>query len=263
MKTRKMRTVTVHVKTLLIASALALLVLAGCGNAPSAAAADFVTVDAEGNTSVEPQAFAAALDTLPTGDLDEDEAAGLLYMREEEKLAHDVYLALYEAWGLPIFQNIANSEQTHTDAVKTLLDRYGLDDPAAGNPVGVFSDATLQSLYDELLAQGSQSLSEALKVGAAVEEIDILDLEEQLKQIDNDDIRVIYENLLKGSRNHLRAFTSTLERQTSEAYQPQYIERNAYDAIINSSIEHGGGQGYRGSTGGSRGNGGQGGKGRP
>lgn len=49
-------------------------------------------------------------------------------MREEEKLARDVYLTFGEKWGLTLFTNIAKSEQTHTDAVKTLLDRYEIKD---------------------------------------------------------------------------------------------------------------------------------------
>ena len=71
--------------------------------------------------------------------LTKPEIDALLLMREEEKMARDVYLELNDLWGLPIFQNIANSEQTHMNAVKTLLDRYGLQDPAAGRGVGEFS----------------------------------------------------------------------------------------------------------------------------
>jgi len=98
------------------------------------------------------------------------------------------------------------------DAVKTLLDRYDLEDPAAGTVVGVFTNATLQELYEQLIDEGSQSLADALRVGATIEEIDILDLEERIAQTDNRDIELVYKNLMRGSRNHLRAFGSTLER---------------------------------------------------
>lgn len=189
--------------------------------------------------------------------LTEAEANALLYMREEEKLAHDVYLALYNQWQLPIFQNIANSEQTHTDAIKTLLDRYGLQDPAYGE-AGVFANQTLQDLYDQLVAQGSQSLAKALKVGAAIEEIDILDLEQPITQTSQPDIALVYENLLRGSQNHLRSFVSTLQNQTGETYQPQYLSQDAYQAIVGTSIERGG----PGGQGGQGGQTGQGGKGR-
>jgi hypothetical protein len=108
--------------------------------------------------------------------LSADEAAGLIFMREEEKLAHDVYVTIYQQYGLSIFNNIARSEAPHMAAIKTLLDRYGIADPAAGKAVGVFADAPLQALYNQLVAQGRQSLSAALKVGGAIEESDILDL---------------------------------------------------------------------------------------
>jgi len=174
----------------------------------------------------------AALAALPVGELSADEVAGLLYMREEEKLAQDVYLTLYEQWGTTVFQNIANSETTHTESVRTLLERYSLEDPAAGNARGVFTNAELQALYDQLVAQGSESLSSALRVGAAIEEIDILDLEERLAQTTQPDIVQVYQNLMDGSRNHLRAFVSVLEQQTGETYQPQYLSQAVFDEIL-------------------------------
>jgi len=187
------------------------------------------------------------------GTLSADEADALIYMREEEKLARDVYLVLYDQWGLSVFTNIANSEQAHMDAVKMLLDTYGLTDPADSNAVGVFTNPDLQALYDQLVAQGSQSISDALKVGAAIEEIDILDLEERLAQTDNEDIQLVFENLISGSRNHLRAFTSTLQAQTGEVYQPQYLTQDVYDAIVSTGFGTGGnGRGNGGARGGRR-----------
>jgi len=212
----------------------------------------------DGATDVDQQALAEALAPVATDStLTEAEIAGLLYMREEEKLARDVYLALYDQWQVQVFQNIANSEQTHTDSVKTLLDRYGLEDPAEGKDLGEFTNQDLQDLYNSLVETGSQSLVDALRVGAAIEEIDILDLEENLAQTDAEDITLVYENLMKGSRNHLRAFVSTLERE-GETYTPQYLSQEAYDAIIGSPVERGGGQGGMPSGGMGRGRGGQG-----
>jgi hypothetical protein len=170
-----------------------------------------------------------------------DEIEGLLFMREEEKLARDVYLTLYDQWNLSIFKNIAASESAHMDAILTLLERYGIDDPAAGKDVGEFTNPDLQTLYDQLVAQGSQSLSDALKVGAAIEEIDILDLEERIVQTDMADIISVYESLLKGSRNHLRSFTKTLAQQSGETYVPQYLSQDSYDTIILTGIESGSG----------------------
>ena len=183
--------------------------------------------------------------------LSDAEIEGILYMREEEKLARDVYLTLYEVWGLPVFENIARSEATHMEAVRTLIDRYGLADPAAAE-VGVFTNPTLQGLYDQLVADGRTSLADALRVGAAIEEIDILDLQERLAQTDQADIELVYENLMKGSRNHLRAFASTLTRQTGETYQPQYLDPASYESIVNSARETNAGQGQGGGQRGNR-----------
>jgi hypothetical protein len=199
---------------------------------------DMTTVDDQGNTSIDPESVQDSLSL--SDDLSENEINGLFFMREEEKLARDVYLALYEQWGLAIFQNIANSEQSHTDAVKVLLDAYGLADPAVGKAPGEFVNADLQDLYDQLIDQGAQSLSDALKVGAAIEEIDILDIEAYLAQTENPDIRRVYENLIKGSRNHLRSFVSTLNRQTGETYEPQYLSVDLYQSIVGSAMETGG-----------------------
>lgn len=193
---------------------------------------------------------------VPAGDLSEAEAQGLLYMREEEKLARDVYLALYEKWGLSEFQTISQSEQMHMDALKNLVERYGLTDPVQAE-AGKFTDAGLQALYDELVARGSQSVSEALKVAGLVEETDILDLQEHLAASDNADLQQVYNNLLRGSENHLKGFANALSIQTGETYQPQVMDTAAYQAILASSQ---GGYGQGGGGGG--GNGGQGGKGR-
>lgn len=144
------------------------------------------------------------LTSIPASDLSSEEADALLYMREEEKLAQDVYNQLFEMWGQLVFQNIAASEQSHTDEVKLLLDRYGLADPAL--EPGQFTDPNLQVLFDQLIAQGSVSLTEALNVGILIEQTDIADLQARLSQTDNADIQLVYTNLMNASYNHLAAF---------------------------------------------------------
>jgi hypothetical protein len=140
---------------------------------------------------------------------------------------------------MPIFKNISDSEATHMEAVETLIDRYELQDPAADSQVGEFANQTLQELYNQLTSEGSLSLAAALQVGAAIEEIDIIDLEEYLAQTEKADIAIVYENLMKGSRNHLRSFVSTLERREGETYQPQYLSQAAYEAIVDTPAERG------------------------
>lgn len=218
------------------------------------AAVESAPVEPDGNTA----APAAVVDPMTTASLSIDETADLLFMREEEKLARDLYLALYQQWGTPAFQNIAASEQVHMDALLDLINQFGLQDPAAGNGPGVFSDPTLQDLYNDLINTGSQSLLDALLVGAAVEEIDILDLQGSLVQTSNSLIVPAYQNLLAGSENHLIAFVSSWERQIGESYQPQYLSQNEFAEIMASGIG-GNGQGQDGrGQGGGQGRGGQG-----
>lgn len=166
------------------------------------------------------------------------ETGGLLFMREEEKLARDVYVALGEQWGLRVFTNIAVSEQTHFDQMGSLLNEYGLDDPAAETARGEFVDPSLQALYDELLTQGSMSLEGALRAGAYIEEIDIVDLETRLDQTTNPDIERVYGSLLKGSRNHLRAFDRQLSNR-GISYQTAVLEQSRYDLIAAEPMERG------------------------
>jgi hypothetical protein len=140
------------------------------------------------------------------------EKTWLTYMREEEKLARDVYLLLSQRWGLAIFSTIAASEQTHMDAIKTLLDRYGLPDPAEGKGLGEFNDPTLQALYNDLILQGGSSEIEALTVGKFIEETDIDDLTQAIASAQRKDIKTVYSNLLQASVNHLTAFVSALAK---------------------------------------------------
>ncbi|MCB9205959.1 MAG: DUF2202 domain-containing protein [Ignavibacteriales bacterium] len=189
------------------------------------------------------------LESMELEDLSDGEIESLVFMREEEKLARDVYIALYEKWNATVFNNISKSEDKHTNAIKMLLDRYSIEDPAINDEHGVFQNETLQNLYNDLIAKGNESLLEALKVGAAIEEIDILDLQKQINEIvDNEDITMVFNNLMRGSRNHLRAFTKNISAQ-GETYTPQYLAQEVYDEIINSDIERGGngmGKGRRG-----------------
>lgn len=170
-----------------------------------------------------------ALAGEPSGELTRAEADGLLFMIEEEKLAEDVYSALDEKWDMRIFENIGRAEITPQKAVKRLLDRYSLPDPRMG--AGEFANESLQDLYNDLMAQGSVSVRDALMAGAAIEELDILDLMEHMAQTDKGDILLVYANLLRASENHLRAFVDNLERQGVE-YTPQYLSEEEYRSII-------------------------------
>jgi len=177
-----------------------------------------------------------ALAEIPKASLSEAEKKGLLLMREEEKLARDLYLSLYDKWGTRAFSNIAKSEQHHMDSIKILLDRYGLADPVSSDRRGKFSDPTLQKAYDDLLKQGLTSRAEAAKVGAIVEEMDIKDLREAIALTDNKDLKLVYANLEKGSRNHLRAFGKQLSKENVR-YTATYLDQADAEKIMKSPQE--------------------------
>lgn len=166
------------------------------------------------------------------------EQNGLLLMREEEKLARDVYAFLGDKWEKQIFFNIGSSEQRHMDAVKALLTQFDLPDPISDDVAGVFENKELQKLYNELTEKGSKSLVDALLVGATIEDLDIFDLTKLISETQHKDLLKVYNNLNRGSRNHMRAFSRQLQRQDA-VYTPQYISQEAYDEIINRPQEKG------------------------
>ena len=175
---------------------------------------------------------------LPKQELSDAEETGLILMREEEKLARDVYLTLYEKWGLAVFPIIAESELRHMTAIKFLLDKYELDDPVTDPTVGVFTSPEIQDLYYSLVEEGNKSLVDALYVGATIEDLDIKDLYGFIDETDNSDIKTVYQNLAKGSRNHLRAFVDQLSNYDVN-YEAQYLTQEEIDNIVNSPWEQG------------------------
>jgi len=146
--------------------------------------------------------------SVATGQLIQRDAASVLLLREEEKLARDVYLTLGEKWNVPVFKNIAQAESRHMSAMKLLVDRYGLQDPVTDDTVGTFTSPKFAQLYRELVDSGSASLTDAYKVGVKIEELDIKDLQDSLADIQSADVRRVYQNLLRASENHLRAFSA-------------------------------------------------------
>ena len=197
--------------------------------------------------------------TVPTStELSAKEVENLLFVREEEKLARDVYLALAEKWDAPIFSNIAQSEQQHMDSVGQLIEKYGLTDPIVDDTPGNFTDPTLQRLYDDLVGSdeanldylvtdlkidgGDMSELAAYKVGAFIEEFDILDIQHSIEQTTHGDIENVYGNLLRGSRNHLRSFVSQIDA-TGDIYEPVVMSSDLYQDIISGDQETANGRG--------------------
>ncbi len=180
------------------------------------------------------------LGTLPQTAIDD-----LLFMREEEKLARDVYKALYNKWFVGIFFNISDSEQMHMDRIKIFLDAYNLEDSIAAEE-GKFNNPKLQALYDELIIRGSVSELEAHKVGALVEELDIKDLLASIENTDVPELKKMYGNLLHASHMHLRKFTNPIIASEG-SYTAQALSQEEVDAILNdtSTMMMGMGNGQR------------------
>lgn len=170
--------------------------------------------------------------------LTQAEAATLSFMREEEKLARDVYLNTSDAYNSVIFANIAKSEQTHMNTMLTLLTKYKLPDPVMAD-IGTFWNQDLQDLYNELMARAGVSYPEALRVGALIEEVDIEDLQSAITETSKADLKNAYGNLLRGSRNHLRAFVAEIER-AGLIYEAQHLPPEVVNAILDTPIERGG-----------------------
>jgi hypothetical protein len=167
--------------------------------------------------------------TTSVDDLTQAEIEGLLLMREEEKMAGDVYDYFYEAYGLQVFDRISNSEVKHSTSVLSLIEYFGLTDPAVAE-VGVFTNPEIQALYNQLTAAGS-TVELALSTGAFIEEYDIADLQKLIAATTNADIIMVYTNLEKGSNNHLGAFTSSLATY-GIAYEPQILKADEYAEIL-------------------------------
>lgn len=168
---------------------------------------------------------------LPSQDVDENEKEALVWMREEEKLARDVYLTLYKKWNSNVFINIANSEAQHTEAIRMFLEKYWMPDPVQNYEVGVFTNPDLRNLFESLTAQGEASLLDAFIVGATIEDLDIFDLNEAISETDNDDIKCVYNNLKQGSENHMRSFVRQIE-MSGGTYKAQFISQEELNEIL-------------------------------
>ncbi len=200
-----------------------------------------------------------------TGKLDTIEATHLAFMREEEKLARDVYITLYERFkGTKTpFGQIDESEQRHTDAVAGMLHKYGEDDPNTDDTVGVYTGAYAEYFtkryqllidvdsQDHPLNYTSNPLLNALYHGAFVEELDVNDIaycpyiimdtmggiDEEvgcgLDYTDEKPIKRLYNHLLDGSANHLRAYVHAIEKVIGEGeYKAQYLTQEEVDEIL-------------------------------
>ena len=190
--------------------------------------------------------------------LDSTEASHLTFMREEEKLARDVYLTLSALYPKQrVFNQIATrSEQTHTDTMRDKLDQYNLPDPNPGandlpSSLGVFTGKEwgwyFTEKFEQLTARGKTSELEALYVGALIEELDMRDIAVcpqimidhgfsspcGLEYTDEEGLQTAYSSLISGSESHLRAFVGQIEAVIGVGnYKAQYLTQDEVDGIL-------------------------------
>jgi hypothetical protein len=163
--------------------------------------------------------------------LTQDEKEGIQYIYQVEKVARDVYKYFYDKWQTPVQDIISGSEQNHMDIMKELIDKYKLDDPAAGQGYGEFGSSDLQKLYNDLVALGSSSEVDALSTAAMIEEFDIVEIKKNVSSTNRDDVIAAYNTLMTGSENHLQIFAAKLKEKAVE-YKPQYLSQQDYNQII-------------------------------
>jgi hypothetical protein len=197
--------------------------------------ANVLDVTTDGTSTVVSENLQSAF--VETGGLIDSELAVLVKMKEEEKLARDVYSALYTKWGNSMYSRISEAENNHLYAIIRLLKYYGSTDTLV-EEAGTFEDINVQNLYNELLSAGLASIEEGFKTGALIEEMDIKDLKDALTVNSNENVMMVFENLERGSRNHLRAFYNQLSG-LGIAYVPTYLSQDEFTQIVTSPIEKG------------------------
>ena len=159
--------------------------------------------------------------------LSDEQKYSLAHMWFEEKLAHDIYLDLYDETGARQLTNIAiNSEVTHMQLVEDLVDAYDLNvtnylndymihyskEELAALPRGEFAIPAIQTLYDDLFVQGKESKQASLEVGCIVEVVDVDDLDHYIADAeDNTALIDTFTILREGSYAHYWSFDDGLK----------------------------------------------------
>jgi len=171
------------------------------------------------------------VEEIETEELTQNEIDDLSFLREEEKLARDVYIYSYNKYQIEVFNSISNSEQMHMNSVLNLMNIYGIPD-SASTEIVVFNNQDLQEIYDNLIIQSDISSLEALTVGAIIEDLDINDIDHFINNTTKEDILTVYDKLTCGSKNHIRSYTNQLENN-GITYIPQFISIEYYNSILN------------------------------
>ncbi len=164
----------------------------------------------------------------------ESDKTALLFMLEEEKLARDTYMYLDDLWSTNQFSNIKNSEQIHMNAIEDLLIQNDIEYIIL--PLGEFENQALQDFYNQFVIDGAVNQANALQIGATIEDLDIVDLQDYTNATTNTSLITVFNSLQCGSRNHLRSFVLGIENG-GNTYTPQFLTQEDYHSIISESNE--------------------------
>jgi len=216
-------------KKILVLASLVIAMIAAAGLVKSTGA--FENNKQNGIISAQYDSFYCKAMDLPKQDISSEERDMLLFMIEEEKMAHDVYSYLYAKWQLKPFSNISRAEKRHVQSIEAMLNKYGFANPVKNMNEGEFTNAEINKLYALLIEQGNRSLIDALKAGAEIEEVDIADLNTAIGKTDNDDLKMVFNNLKRASGNHLRAFMRNIERR-GESYAPKHLDETEFNKYL-------------------------------
>jgi len=160
-----------------------------------------------------------------------DEQRDLQRIREQRKLARDLYWDLAKHWGSLVLVRLGAAEQAHLNALDTLLDHYDLSDPVAGPAVGESGDPKFHALHAQIVEVGHRSEMAASQAGLLVEEMSLSDLAAARARTRRPEIAAVYDDLLRDSRNHLRALFRQMQRFEGE-YVPQSLSLSDFEAIV-------------------------------
>jgi len=172
--------------------------------------------------------------------------AELIAAYEEERMAHDLYIAAAARWNLPVFAHIAAAEVRHASAVQQLAATVEATVPTAAT--GVYSTPEIQSMYDQLLVLIEGSESGALQAGALVEETDIMDLRSLKTRATDATTVAVLSNLERASFNHLNAFVQNLAAR-GITYTPKVMTREEFAAVVSDPNTRGPSRGFGGNRG--------------
>ena len=175
--------------------------------------------------------------TLPKQDLSQSEKQVLNNARQIEKLAHDVNFTLYSKWNIPAFLRKSSAAEMKTQCVKQLINKYDLQDPVNDNEIGKYADNNLVKIYNNFVEQGSKTLNDAFIVSAQLQDYLIYNLKQDSTKIDNDDIKLVINNLLNSAQRDLAMTVKRLEK-FGITYTPKYISQQEFEQIMSQFPKH-------------------------